>query len=969
MMSSDPCAKTALYYDGELPPEEEAAVLEHLATCEKCQGQLGDFLQLDAAVSRATVEKVAAQVSSIAAARKKRAPLLVGGLAVALAAAAALVLVLRRTPEPVTIALAETRSVEVRLASSELDQFRPYRVERSSSQPGEVVSLQTMAELERRGSPRQVAEAYLVSGDPTRARALLAKLPDSPERDSDLAAAALLAREPETALELADRALAASPTLPQAHWNRALALRDLGLPLAAAAAFERAAELGDPRWAAEGRERAAQLTTPYQKRRAELERITKAAALARLEVDPPFPLADVPRAPGQARLYFARATRMALGAEDLAGLAPLAKALDALPGTWRFTATLEKLRAADFTARRPLALAYRELVAGKLAPADKERFVADARAAGAWDLYLVALYLSGQFPAAGAEPEAIAARWGDPYLQRLVRTWQGLRRHHLGRLAPAEESLTAALAGCADSWVYECLDVERYLVEVLAAQQRVPAAQEHVLHAWQRVETDGEQGLANALTWPAAESFALGGRGAMARAFIAEGLLRQPDDCARRALLETVAADVAYYARDFVTLRQTLRQQVGCPVPLHPQLVNLRLNVARMTRDPGDVAAATTAIDLYQQQARTEGGLAAAQVFRGALTTLRDPDAGAAQLRAAIATLRSLPREQRDFITVIPIGFEALIASAAARGDYAGALRDFEDEAGVTLPSTCAIAASGDDDRGVALVRGRDGVLRGQLARAPGLIWRDVSAIVPAELRRSLDGCDEVSVLARPPLHGRPDLLPPDLAWSFLSPSGEERPEPTASPRALLVTDVVPPPALSLPRLAAHPASRSTDVVVAGPEATPTRVLAELSRATYVELHAHGLANLAVSDASFLALSPDRDGRYALTAGDLADVELAGSPTVVLAACRAAEVAPYFHERWSLPDAFVRAGARTVIAATVAIPDDGAAQLFAALRARLEKGEPAARALRDERQAWLGRGESWVGSVIVFRAR
>ena len=58
-----------------------------------------------------------------------------------------------------------------------------------------------------------------------------------------------------------------------------------------------------------------------------------------------------------------------------------------------------------------------------------------------------------------------------------------------------------------------------------------------------------------------------------------------------------------------------------------------------------------------------------------------------------------------------------------------------------------------------------------------------------------------------------------------------------------------------------------------------------------------------------------------------------------------------------------------MIAATVAIPDDGAAKLFAALRTRLEKGEPAARALRDERQAWLAKGEKWVGSVIVFSAR
>jgi hypothetical protein len=43
-----------------------------------------------------------------------------------------------------------------------------------------------------------------------------------------------------------------------------------------------------------------------------------------------------------------------------------------------------------------------------------------------------------------------------------------------------------------------------------------------------------------------------------------------------------------------------------------------------------------------------------------------------------------------------------------------------------------------------------------------------------------------------------------------------------------------------------------------------------MATAAYVELHVHGLVDLGRAEASFLALSPDPDGRFALTAADLA---------------------------------------------------------------------------------------------------
>src|SRR5262249_29589418 len=125
--------------------------------------------------------------------------------------------------------------------------------------------------------------------------------------------------------------------------------------------------------------------------------------------------------------------------------------------------------------------------------------------------------------------------------------------------------------------------------------------------------------------------------------------------------------------------------------------------------------------------------------------------------------------------------------------------------------------------------------------------------------------------------------------------------------------------------------------------ATPSRVRAELADAGYVEIHAHGIVD--ASDAAFLALSPDADGSFALTADEVRTSRIGGAPVVVLAACRSATPTIYLGFRWSLPDAFLVAGARAVVASSTAIPDDQGAALFAELRKRVARGEPVARAV------------------------
>jgi cellulose synthase operon protein C len=116
-------------------------------------------------------------------------------------------------------------------------------------------------------------------------------------------------------------------------------------------------------------------------------------------------------------------------------------------------------------------------------------------------------------------------------------------------------------------------------------------------------------------------------------------------------------------------------------------------------------------------------------------------------------------------------------------------------------------------------------------------------------------------------------------------------------------------------------------------------------------------------------LSPEADGRYALTSAAIRRRPLHGRPTVILAACQAAKVATYRHEAWSLPASFIAAGARAVIASSGVIDDAGAGELFDDVRARIERGSSPAIALRDARTAYLANHPTatWVRAVMVFQ--
>ncbi|MEO7734748.1 MAG: CHAT domain-containing protein, partial [Kofleriaceae bacterium] len=212
--------------------------------------------------------------------------------------------------------------------------------------------------------------------------------------------------------------------------------------------------------------------------------------------------------------------------------------------------------------------------------------------------------------------------------------------------------------------------------------------------------------------------------------------------------------------------------------------------------------------------------------------------------------------------------------------------------------------------------------------------------------------------------------LPPALAWSYRGRATPITAPPARPAHVVTVADTRPPAELELAPLQSQslPAiPGATHEELRGAEATPARVVGALAGADAIEIHAHGFVDLGVSDASLIALSPQADGRFTLGAREIAGLHLPRAPLVLLEACHAAYTAPYFHEPWGLPRAFLLAGARAVLASPDPISDAEAGGFFRAIEQRILAGVDPAIALRDERRTRLARNPtSWTRSVLLF---
>lgn len=948
---TDPCGQAGAYFDGELDDASRASFLGHLASCAVCKRDLDDAMQLD--LRRPPAHVVARRSWTHRLAR----------IAVPIFAAAAVVvlLVTRSRPAPVLL-LGPTRSLEARLSYAGADRHRPLGVERGG-QRAEAIPARTLAELEERGARDALAAAYLLTGAYQQAEAVLDTTPPSPQRDSDLAAVQLVRGAPAVALELADRAIAREPRLAPALWNRALALRELALPLAAATAFEAVAERGEVGWRDEASALAAALRAEVEDRRTAWSDAMTAGRAMVASDDTVMTDAQARRVPGLARLYFYDALRVASSPARLTQLMPLAHVLDEINGDGMLVRSVERAAQRDHAARQPLAASYRELAISQVPISDSavDLALASFRRARADDLTLGALLHAGRAQTSLDELIRIAEAMGDPWFVLLARTEAAQALHNRGEALAAEGALQTALASCRSPGVaHRCLRLRLLLDNVHLFSYRVSELRRFAMELGTQARAAGDWVIENRSLIDRAEAERLAMRLPLMHALFEEIELREPHDCGTREYLRQVRADVALVVFDVDEAARQLESSQNC-IAISPTALAAAVDVARLRPTESHRARARRWSQEYLERA-TPVEIPWVTVLRGRFEMSIDRTKGLDLLREGI---RLADRQPASGLSkrARTIAYTSLIVDAAAAGDFTRTLEIFSAATDVQ-PTGCALGVALDDNRAVAVARLVDGTLRGAYNADRRRPLTNVDAVVPADLIAAFAACDHVSVLALPPLHGRANLLPAELPWSYRSlGSGETSALP---PRRVVIAEPTTPDYLGLPRLGPIVVDAGAEVI-RGPAATPGRVERELASATEVEVHAHGLVDLGASDSAFLALSPDIDGRFALTAGDVRHLRLSGRPILYLAACRTAEVAPQLHEAWSLPVAFVAAGARAVIASASPVPDREAPGFFAALRRRIAAGETPAVALARERSARLARDpESWVRGVILF---
>ncbi|MCP3165689.1 CHAT domain-containing protein [Myxococcus qinghaiensis] len=1003
---SPPCHRLYLFLDGELPPVDEENFRHHLARCAMCASGLHEAMQLELLGFQALhpeglplqdeeeVEEEAPRYESPPAwpappwpkpvwhqrlrsmLPARRAP--VGWWAAGAVALGLLVLVLavprgRDTPPEVWTAHPAQRALEARVAYARADGYRRYVPMRAGPEAPVVTTplpLRELAELEDRGDLHGIAAAYLVRRDVRQAADFLRRTPASLDRDSDLAVIALEQGRREDALELLEAVLRKSPDHPQALWNRALVLRELGLTLQAAEAFDAVAKQGEAGWSEEARVRSQALRSETLLRSRDFHDARAAAQnLATLE-GARLPLDEARRFPGVVRLAFYDALRAAPTREAALRLLPLAEVLDEVQGSATLRDTVHAVSRADFQRRGPLAREYVRLLRDE--HPTPEAYLETLRRSGEDDLYLGALVSRDAVASHLDDFVRIARAGGDPWLVLLAERELSVREELQGQWWKAEQRLRAALASCSGRGLaYRCATLRRRLADLFVRLHRPADALEEARDGWRLTRELGEWNLEQQFLQEMAQIARYRHSAASARAFLRESLARIPDECEQRTYAHRNLAMVAWADFRPDEAREELEQATRCGRPLGMSGAWVLSYLARHGAEVRDEDLLRRTLDELRRGSRTAGELAMLTFLEGQFMLERERASGRELLHGAIDAAESLPRDV-DARKARGFAYGVLVSDAGRSGVQEQVLELMGQALRVPAPERCVLAVSVDHERTVVTVRDAEGSLAGVYDDQRSTpLHGTAEGLVPPRLVAALRGCEHVDVLALPPVHGLPGLLPADLAWSYRVGRGGPAPEAHGPVgRHLVVTGVEAPQALGLEKLSPLEGPRVPDplrVELRGAGATPSRVLREMAQAREIEIHTHGLFSPELSDSSLLVLAPEEDGRYALAAAQVREQPLLGAPLVLLAACGAARAAPFLHEPVSLPVAFIEAGARTVLASTGDIPDT-AGRFFEAVRERIRAGAPAARALRDERLAWLARepAATWPAQVLLF---
>jgi hypothetical protein len=874
-----------------------------------------------------------------------------------------------RTASRIWLAEAPSRPLEARLSVAEADGYRPYVPARGlESTP---VPLRELARLEGLEDRAGIAASYLVHGDPQQALAHLSHAPASPGRENDRAAAAFLLKRHDEALALLDGALDAKPRPPQALWNRALVLRELGLTLLAAATFEEVAALGEPGWSTEAAEQARLLRAREQERAGLWHRTQAAVTALATDMAVPLPLEDARRLPGTARAHFYDAVRCAPTAERARALLPLAEVLDRAFGGTALADYTRRVAARDFSRRAPLASEYARLV--RRNHADPAALIQRLRASGEEDLLLGALLLSPAVPREPAEVEALASRWEDAWVRVLAQEELARLDSLAGHSWQAGQRLREALRMCRERELgLRCLDLQRRMSHMATSANRLAEAEELARASWREARLLGEWGQEGFAIRALGQAARYQFRVAPARAYLDEFLQRSPGDCDARNYVHRNLASLAMMRLRPEEARLALDEAQECSPSVGLVGAWILADLGRMDPRPTDEEMVRRELAQVNPVTDAPGRRVLATLIAARFAVERNRDEGKALLRKTIADAEPLLGGDADARDARAVAYQTLAVSAGKTGAFAEVPAVVAEQLGVTAPDRCVLAAAMESERTVVVALGPEGEVRGHhdaSRREP--LGDDLSGVVPHELVALLRRCPQVDVLAAPPLDSRAGLLPPDLAWRYRVRTLAPR-APTAAlpPLNVVVSNVETPLSLRLARLPSWESPRAPDgqvLELEGSQATPSRVLEAMTRATSLEFHAHGVVDRSLSDATVIALAAEYDGRYALTAEAIRRVKLEGAPMVLLGACSAARLPPLLHQTSSLPQAFVDAGARAVFAATVDIPNS-AGRFFQAVRGRIHAGAGPAQALREERQRWLReeRASQWVTRVLLY---
>ena len=988
------CGRLDAFMDGELPEDERAAFQDHLATCDACRRELRDLMMLEATVAtHATAlrrapapslekERAGRRVSAptpliyLAPRRRRFVSVSVSLVGVALAAAAAWLLYARTASPPapsreapLLLAMAPTRGFEARFSYAPADHYRPYDTDRAAGATArEAVPLETLAKLEQAKDFHGVGVGLLLEGDRDRAGDFLARAAASPDVDADRAVVALQKGKLEDALNLLDKVLTRNPEHAQALFNRGLVLRELGLLLLASESFHRVAELGEVGWATEARARATTLRAQYDEHLSGWQAVKDAGREMATTGVPPSD--DLVRAqPSFLRYYVYEAVRAAPSRERVLSLAPLAEKLD--PVDHALGAYVARSATRDFAKRAALAATYAKLVASPTALDEgaRDAFFASLRAAGEDDMLFGAIVRTGQGAALAGDLLRIAAASKDPWLVATADGAKAKADEDRGDFAAAEVRLRAALASCALHRIdYLGAKLGLELATMLTRLERTAEARAAADDAMQKSRAHSVD-QEYSLTFLFGDIARLGSAFALMRAELGDGILRMPDRCDGAKYAHELIANAEIFALDPKAARRELDLAPLCDAPISLLRADTISNLARMG-DAGEYATTFAADVAATRAGRLPSERGYADVALGRFLLERDHDAGIALVKRAIADMAGIAGSDTTAEKVRAYGALTLATDAARLGHGEDALAQLADD------ERCILLVGIDDERAFAVSRDASGAAAVHFDGARATPELSPEKLVPADVRARLAQCPSVRVFAPPPVHGMAQLLPPTTAWSYGAlprpARGDSRPAPApAGAHRLVVSDIDPPQSLGLPRLerwANDPGADAPGAIwLRGPQATKARVLAELESASEVELHTHGFVDLAVSDASLLVLATDGDGSYTLTAGDLRGHRLRGRPIVVLGACRAAQIAPYLHQPWSMPLALIEAGARAVFASPSPIRDAEAGPFFDGIMARVRAGTTPAEALAGARADWLVKSpKSWVADVLLF---